>query len=274
MQIRLDSRVTRALVALSGLSCSVVSGWKAIAFAGIESPIPAMVLEASLALLQASMSFWFLVAGSRRSLTTFVIVFGILAGWDLLVMQPIRYLYDYAGITAFLISLGVLIVTRDPESASRLGAARVLAWIFGVATAITVSCAALFSYFTQDEVYRASDSSGSVDAVLVETNAGAMTSFGYRVILTRSGWHWRMGTEVASLYGAVRSKQAYGANLVWRAPGELSVQYLDAEDVKLLLPTLEVAGEVVATSLDSGINDGTAPPGGLFYNLEGRPYDK
>ena len=272
MRIRPDSLGTRALVALTGLSCSLVSAWKAAAFAGIESPSSAVVLEASLALLQASMSVWFLLAGSRRALTTFVIVFGLLAGSDLLLMGP-RRLYDYAAITAFLISLGVLIVTRDPQS-RRLGAARVLAWIFGVATAITVSCAALFSYFTQDEVYRATDPSGSVDAVLVETNAGATTSFGYRVILAHSGWHWRLGTEVASLYGAVRSKQAYGANLVWRAPGKLSVQYLGAEAETVRRATLEVAGEVVTTSLDSGINDEAAPPGGMLYNLEGRAYDK
>lgn len=156
--------------------------------------------------------------------------------------------------------------------------ARVLAWAFGIAAATTISCvivpAALFSYFIQDEVSRATSPSGVVDAVLIETNGGATTSFGYRVVLTRSGWHWRTGTEVASLYGAVRSDRAYGANLAWQAPGELAVEYLRARQEKLELPLVEVGGQTVATTLDSGVNDPMALPGGMLYNLQGRPHDE
>jgi len=155
--------------------------------------------------------------------------------------------------------------------------ARVLAWTLGAALVLAVSCvaipAALFSVFAQDEVSRVTSPSGSLDAVLIETNGGATTSFGYRVIVARPGWHWRTGTEVASLYGAIRSESAYGVNLVWQNEDSLSLGYLRAKHEDIELPTLSVAGEDVITTLHPGIEDPNAPPGGMLYNLQGRPYD-
>lgn len=152
-----------------------------------------------------------------------------------------------------------------------------MAWVLGAALVLVVCCvaipSALFSFFSQDEVARVTSPTAALDAVLIETNGGATTSFGYRVIVTRPGWHWRTGTEVASLYGAVRSESAYGANLVWQGVDALSVQYVRARHENLSLPSVSIAGQDVATTLLSGIEDPTAPPGGMLYNRRGRPHD-
>ena len=124
---------------------------------------------------------------------------------------------------------------------------------------------------SQDEVARIPSPTNRIDAVLIETNGGATTSFGYRVFLTKPGWHWRTGTEVASLYGAARSEQAYGVNLKWRSPHELAVEYLRAYQERLVQAQATVAAEVVHTTLVAGHSDPTAPPGGMLYNLQGRP---
>jgi hypothetical protein len=126
---------------------------------------------------------------------------------------------------------------------------------------------------SQDEVARVQSPGGELDAILVETNGGATTSFGYRVFLARRGRHWRLGTEVASLYGAVRSQQAYGVNLQWRGVTELALEYLEARQAELLQAEATVSGVTVRTTLASGVSDPAAPPGGMLYNLQGRPYD-
>jgi hypothetical protein len=155
---------------------------------------------------------------------------------------------------------------------------RIVAWGFGVALVLAVSCvtipAALFSIFAQEEVARVPSPSGLLEAVLIESNGGATTSFGYRVIVTRPGWHWRTGTEVVSLYGAIRSESAYGANLVWQNDDALSVEYLSARREKVVRPTASIAGHEVATTLRPGIDDPGAPPGGMLYNLQGRAHDR
>ena len=80
-------------------------------------------------------------------------------------------------------------------------------------------------------------------------------------------------SRVASFYGAARSDRAYGVNLKWRSPSDLALEYRSAKSAEVLKPSLEVDGDVVSVALADGINDSSAPPGGMFYNLRGRPYD-
>jgi hypothetical protein len=134
----------------------------------------------------------------------------------------------------------------------------------------TTSCGILFS---EDEVARTPSPAGRFDAVLVETNGGATTSFGYRVLIVIHGSHWRTGLDVAFLYGAVRSRDAFGANLKWRDDVQLAVEYLEARDAKLPRPVTTLQGTSVSTALVAGVSDSTAPPGGMLYNLQGRPHD-
>jgi hypothetical protein len=120
-----------------------------------------------------------------------------------------------------------------------------------------------------DEVARVPDPNANVDAVLVETNGGATTSFGYLVfIFPRGQKPERSDHAVVSLYGAGRSDHAYGANLRWAANDTLVVEYLDAQQANWLNGTLAVNGRVINIVMKSGVNDPSAPPGGMLYNLE------
>jgi hypothetical protein len=136
---------------------------------------------------------------------------------------------------------------------------------------LAVSCIFVVSY---DEVARAPSPTGEVDAIVIETNGGATTPFAYRVLVARRGAYWRLGTEVAFLVDARRSDQAAGVNLRWRSPNDLAIEYLQADDARLLEPEVSIRGVSVRTELASGVSDPAAPPGGMLYNLEGRPHDR
>ena len=128
-----------------------------------------------------------------------------------------------------------------------------------------------FGEWSFDEVARASNPSANVDAVLVETNGGATTSFGYEVFLFPRGQKpKRSDHPVVSLYGAGRNEHAYGANLRWTSNDTLVVEYLDAQHANWLNGSLDVNGRIINVTLKSGVNDPSAPPGGMLYNLEHR----
>jgi hypothetical protein len=126
----------------------------------------------------------------------------------------------------------------------------------------------------RDEVSRVADPAGNVDAVLVETNGGATTSFGYLVYVVPRGGAIEEGAEAASLYAAVRSSNAYGVNLRWLSASELAVEFLSARQAHVPRPSVVVAGREVVVLLVDGVADPTAPPGGMLYNLQGRPGDR
>jgi hypothetical protein len=129
-----------------------------------------------------------------------------------------------------------------------------------------------FMEWSFDEVARVPDPNANVDAVLVETNGGATTSFGYEVfILPRGQKPERSAHAVVSLYGAIRNDHAYGANLRWTSNDTLVVEYLDAQHPNWLNGSVSVNGRVINIELKSGVNDPTAPSGGMLYNLQGRP---
>ena len=128
-------------------------------------------------------------------------------------------------------------------------------------------------FFSEDEVARSSSPGGGAVAILTESNAGATTSFGYDVYLAEPGSGWRHSTKVAWLYGAVRNEHAYGVNLRWATPRSLVIEYLRAHKANVLTPEVEVNASSYAIQLRAGISDPSAPPGGMLYNLQGRPHD-
>jgi hypothetical protein len=126
-----------------------------------------------------------------------------------------------------------------------------------------------FGEWSFDEVARVTNLKAEVDAVLVETNGGATTSFGYQVFLLPRGQKPKRGAEsVASLYGAWRSERASGVNMRWDKDDALAVEYLDAQYAFLHNASLNVNGHDLAIGMKSGVTDSAAPGGGMLYNLE------
>jgi len=119
---------------------------------------------------------------------------------------------------------------------------------------------------THDEVARVTSPDGRIDAVTVEGNGGATTSFSYDVYVVQRGWFHRR-VHVAHLYGAIRSEMAYGVNVRWHDPSSLAVEYLDAKDADLLQAHPEVSGQLISVQLQPGVSDPSAPSGGMLYNL-------
>ena len=120
------------------------------------------------------------------------------------------------------------------------------------------------------EVFRVLSPSSKVEAILVETNGGATTSYGYVVYLERTE-NKTSKIEVAKFYGAVRSNSAYGVNIKWVSDNELQIEYLEAKSAEILKPSIELENVHYKVNLKAGIEDASAPSGGMFYNLQGRP---
>src|SRR5262245_24814939 len=122
---------------------------------------------------------------------------------------------------------------------------------------------------SEDEVARVASPDGRVEAILIETNGGATTSFGYKVLVGERG-RWFSSTQVAWLYGAGRNEHAYGANLKWHTDTELFVEYLEAQEQELKERKVYIAGRNIEIVLKSGVTDLQAPAGGMLYNLKKR----
>ena len=118
-----------------------------------------------------------------------------------------------------------------------------------------------------DEVARSPSPDVAWDAVLVENNCGATTSFSYVIHIVAHGQPFDALSRSASLYAAVRNDSAYGVTLIWKDPTHLSVEYLRAERATILSTALT---NQIVVSLDSGIVDSNAPAGGMLRNLERR----
>jgi hypothetical protein len=138
-----------------------------------------------------------------------------------------------------------------------------------IAVVATTSCFNLADEISFDEVSRVTNPSGKIDAVVVETNGGATTSFGYEVFVIPKGERVIKGkAAVASFYGAVRSETAYGVNVKWERPDQLAIEYLQAKRTDFTKQNVIVNGETITISSRSNVNDESAPSGGMLYNLE------
>ena len=155
---------------------------------------------------------------------------------------------------------------------------RALKWLLGAVAAVILLCAgALFLLMaafsggvSEDEVARVRAPNGRWDAVLLERNAGATTSFGYKVYVVPAGKTPR-GTEAAFLYGAIRNPSAYGANLHWPSSDRLEIEYLQTKTGELKQPkVIGSGGSFVTVSLQAGVTDPSAPAGGMLYNLRAK----
>jgi len=106
-----------------------------------------------------------------------------------------------------------------------------------------------------------------MDAVVIETDGGATTGFGYEIHIVRHEAKPQRGDEAASLYDAVRSPSAYGVNLAWLSSDKITVQYDVAKIAKLKRADVDIEGDRITVELQSGKPDPYAPAGGMGYNL-------
>jgi hypothetical protein len=148
---------------------------------------------------------------------------------------------------------------------------KIILYLIGSLVGLAALClmAAFFVFSpSRDEVARVHSPSQKADAVLIEINGGATTSFGYSVYVVKNGsstfWH----KPVANLYGAVRNDQAYGVNLKWYNSTELGIEYFTAKSASLAVSSVNIGAEMINVQLRSGVNDPFAPAGGMLYNLE------
>ncbi len=145
----------------------------------------------------------------------------------------------------------------------------VISSFLGVAALCLIAAYIIFSP-SRDEVARVLSPSHKAEAVLIEINGGATTSFGYTVYIVKNGSSTLRYKRVANLYGAVRSDQAYGVNLKWYSPTELGIEYLAAKSASIDISKVKIGTEIINVQLKSGVNDPLAPAGGMLYNLEKR----
>jgi len=167
-------------------------------------------------------------------------------------------------VAGYLGSLGVSkSMTRAVKSLSLIAASVVVFALAGMVLAV--------GWFSPsaDEVARIPSPQGELEAVLIEVNGGATTSFAYEVFVLPRGTK-QVSHRVAYLYGAARNSNAYGATLRWVSSSELEVEFEKAKLAQVEQPVTDVSGRTVRVALRSGVTDLTAPSGGMFYNLRGR----
>jgi hypothetical protein len=119
-----------------------------------------------------------------------------------------------------------------------------------------------------DEVTRVPHPTVALDAVVIETNGGATTSFGYEVFVVARGSHPDPAKSLVSLYDTSRSRCAYGVNVRWEGESTLVVQYLQSKSTAIRQTSWSLQGLSGAVSVQPGSDDPTAPCGGMLYNLD------
>jgi hypothetical protein len=74
------------------------------------------------------------------------------------------------------------------------------------------------------------------------------------------------GSLAVSLYGAIRSQHAYGANLKWTSPDSVAVEFLSAKSAKTEKPVVSVGTQTVHLVVHEDVLDNAAPSGGMLYH--------
>lgn len=118
---------------------------------------------------------------------------------------------------------------------------------------------------SRDEVAWANSPDGRTHAILLETNGGATSSFGYVVELHPAGHQGERPVHAGNLYGAVRSACAYGVDLHWLGPTTLALRFKSAKQVHLSSSVM-VGARRVRVIAQAGRIYHAAPCGGMVAN--------
>ena len=117
---------------------------------------------------------------------------------------------------------------------------------------------------TRSEVARVVSPDGSASAVVYELSGDAKSPFSYQVEIAAAD----KSRVVALLAGAMRNDRAYGVNVRWSSPTDLSVEYFSAQSAKIAADQVASGARGARVSLHSGIRDDNAPAGGMLFNLQ------
>jgi hypothetical protein len=144
---------------------------------------------------------------------------------------------------------------------------RVVGALIGAGLGVLLAFSIAFpSCVSNDEVARVPCPSGDVDAIVMEDNGGATTSFGYTILIAPVGSSRHRGTRVATFYGATRSERAYGVNARWVSDDVLRIEYLKAQSAGVEPPgSFTVNGRSISVSLEAGTSDPRACGGGMLH---------
>ena len=115
------------------------------------------------------------------------------------------------------------------------------------------------SAVTHVESSRVRSPDGALDAVLVETNAGAMTAFGYDIYVVKRGAEFSGSSSVMKLYAATANKLTPGATLKWNGPAELEIDFLCAEMMNVFYREINVDGQTVHIVWRAHVSNPPAP---------------
>jgi hypothetical protein len=113
----------------------------------------------------------------------------------------------------------------------------------------------VFDTASHVEIARAVSPDGRVDAVVIETNGGATTSYAYDVCIAPHGEHCDRSDSVANLYASRHGNDDYGVDTRWQGNSLLRVEFGSADYSRLLEPGVRVAGREVRVELQSGVWD-------------------
>ncbi len=114
-----------------------------------------------------------------------------------------------------------------------------------------------------EEVAWANSPDGRTHAILLETNGGATTSYGYLVELHPADHQGEPPVSAGKLYGAVRSDCAYGVDLQWLDPTTLGLRFESAKQVHIPRSVV-VGGRQVRIVAQAGLKNDDAPCGGML----------
>lgn len=96
--------------------------------------------------------------------------------------------------------------------------------VFGLAAVWSMAWFLGGSQLHQEEIARLASSSGQIEAVMIEADAGATAANSYWVhVLTRG--EKKMGQPAVVLSGVLCNDKEYGVHLDWAAPDILRIKY-------------------------------------------------
>ena len=135
--------------------------------------------------------------------------------------------------------------------------ALILFAIVAATVGLSMIAVGLFA-LSHDEVARVASPGAVAEAVVVESNRVATTSYGYDVVVVPHGAGWKRVEAVAHFNAATRKPTVYGVTQRWRSGDSLVVEYWQARDARLDLPTVRVGDAVVHVTIQGGIMDSAA----------------